>query len=255
MSVKLQTLYKRDHTKLLWTSDFWYDLTQTVNNKTGENVELINKEPHPADPRGIMELQGAELVTDKFNSWRFFGNGIMRMVGVYPRVYLNFPAWKNVEITIYYKRLGLGGKASDGINLAARSHPKGHQSSEGGKYYGETHTYYARLRHDGNSDLAKEQHHRADMPNLSYAGTYRSWGNGKYRKRKKMFSGNYLPRNKWIGWKFVVSNVKDSKTGDTDKKVLLQSWIDLKSGGKQENMSIDNWELVDSVIDEYGKIT
>ena len=255
MSVKLTTLYKQDYSKPVWKSDFWYNIRRVVDNKTGENADLINMEPDPADPMGFMEIQGEALKDgNKNNRWVWFANGIMRMSGVYPRIYLNYPHWKNVEITIYYKRLGISGKSSDGINVGARSHPLGHQSPENGKYYAETHTYYGRLRHDGSCDFAVEPHHRAELPDLEYEGTYRTFGGGRYRKKKMVFSGDFLPRNKWIGWKFVVSNLKDSKTGEDDKKVLLQNWIDLKSNGDPAKMSKDNWELVDEVIDEYGKI-
>ena len=251
MSVKIQNLYRIDSQSPAWTSNYWYGLTRKVSNiKNPVNTDLINMEPDPADPQGVAEIQGAQDPNDKSNSWEWFGNGTMRMKGVYPRIYLNYDKWKNVEITIYYKRLGISGKAADGINIAARSHPKGHQSAEDGKYYAQTHTYYGRLRHDGHQDFAKEFHHRAAMENLNYAGTYRTWGNNKYRKKKQVFSGDFLPRFKWIGWKFVCCNVK----GSEGKKVLLQSWIDLKSKGDPLKMHKDNWELVGQVIDEKGKI-
>lgn len=236
-------LYKSEPHANKWTSEYWYH----SNIKVSPDLNNIGMDPN--DPEGFGEFQGNS--DDKPNYWIMEGDGILHMGGVYPRFYIDDESYKNVEITVYMKRDNTNGKASDGINIGkicgGNGSINGHKSVNNGAGYAITKTYYGRCRFDGGSDLARERHHAG--PPYDYGTTYRTWGNGNYRKSKKIFGGGSFPVNQWVGWKFVVNNLKD---GD-GKKVLLQTWIDLKSGGDKTLMRKENWEMVETLIDEYGK--
>lgn len=176
------------------------------------------------DPTGISKYNGGGC------KWEFYNN-IMNMTGRYPRLYL-LDNFKNVECTMYYRKSNKEGKASDGIVFGTRSSFSGHLSNGD---HSKTHTYYARIRHDGYCCFAKEQ---------SHSSGYSTWANGNGKKKKIFNEG--LPINKWIGMKFICMNI-------SDKEVLLRLYIDRKSNGEPNKLNkASNWELLLEVVDKYG---
>jgi hypothetical protein len=159
--------------------------------------------------------------------WKFAGDGTMEINGDYPRFYLYNMDFNNTEATVYYMKQKKGGKASDGINLGARSDKNGHLKTNNGT----CHTYYSRYRHDANVDMAKERHH-------DFKDYFSIKRNKKYKD---------IPLNVWIGYKFVCCNISENK-------VLLESYIDEISGGDVTKMNSGNWKLLLSKVDSYGKM-
>ena len=232
-----QAIYKNALNPMVWTSDYWYKKKDVIN--------YSSKGMDKDDPQSFLEFTSGRNDSE----WKFLGDGICHMKGTYPRLYITNSNYKNVECTMYYRNnSGLETKDTDGADFGCRSHLLGHRDENYFKY---THTYYGRLRGNGTGDLAKEAHHREDFlsDGFTYDTTYRTWGNGKYRKTKKIFGGGNIPSGQWIGWKVIVSNIK----GSEGKKILLQTWIDVKSNGEPEKYAPENWQCVETLIDEYGK--
>ncbi len=161
------------------------------------------------------------------------GNGIMEMGGGnQPRIYVNpYPGaeevnpdqfFKNVEATVYYKRIGNDGAANGGLVIGLRSGPNGHSSY--GDYCDAT-TYYARFRHDGDWDFYKELKH----PSGTSSGTSELYPTG-------------LPTNQWIGMKFIAYNFNN------DTNVKLELYIDNTSNGDVTNGG--EWTLVGEKVDD-----
>ncbi|WOH35748.1 hypothetical protein RI844_10170 [Thalassotalea fonticola] len=161
------------------------------------------------------------------------GNGIMEMGGGnQPRIYINPYSgseevnpdqfFKNIEATVYYKRIGTDGATNGGLVIGLRSGPNGH--SDSGDYCDAT-TYYARFRHDGDWDFYKELKH-ADGARANVAS---------------LFPGN-LPSEQWIGMKFIAYNINN------DSNVKLEVYIDKTSNGDVTNGG--EWTLVGEMIDD-----
>ncbi len=162
------------------------------------------------------------------------GKGVLAMGGGnQPRIYINpysgsdeeNPAqfFKNVEATVYYKRIGNDGASNGGLVIGLRSGPNGHSRS--GDYCDAT-TYYARLRHDGHMDFYKELKH----------------SKGASAQRTKLYSDRKLPSEQWLGMKFIAYNINN------DSQVKLELYIDNTSGGDVSNGG--NWTLVGEMIDD-----
>jgi hypothetical protein len=147
------------------------------------------------------------------------------MAGMQPRLYI-YPydgaPWRDVELTVYYLRVVDDATAFAGMVAGVRSGANGHTTETPC----DAHTYYARMRHDGAFDFAKELKHpsaaaRARVP------AAQGWPDAQ------------LPRNRWIGWKYVSYNVGDA--------VKLETYRDLtegKDGGQ--------WVKINEITDSGG---
>jgi len=199
-----------------WESTFW----------DNGNSRSITGGRDPDDPTGYSHKRGDDALD-------IDGNGVMEMGGGnQPRIYVNpYPGsetvnpdqfFKNVEATIYYKRIGNDGAANGGLVIGLRSGPNGHSGY--GDYCDAT-TYYARFRHDGDWDFYKELKH----PSGSSSGTSELYATG-------------LPTNQWIGMKFIAYNFND------DSQVKLELYIDNTSNGEVTNGG--EWTLVGEKVDD-----
>ena len=145
------------------------------------------------------------------------------MTGDQPRIYIGHTdehPWLNTEITVYYQRLEDNDTAYAGLVMGARSGPSGH-----GDDNCTATTYYARMRHDGDVDVAKELEHPTALAAESSA----------------IWDGGPLPTNQWIGMKFVVVNVDDSQ------HVRLQVFRDVTEGADG-----GAWEPLIDRVDQGG---
>lgn len=155
------------------------------------------------------------------------GTGELVMSGSQPRLYiypLSAASWRNVEVTVYYRRVSDDATPWGGLVVGVRSGADGHASTPC-----EAHTYYSRLRHDGTTDFEKELMHPASSPRSSVPA------------RTLWPETHTLPYSLWIGWKYVVSTAPDQAA------VELESYRDL-TGGKNGG----TWELVDTTLDTRG---
>jgi hypothetical protein len=181
------------------------------------------------------------------------GNDTATMSGGAPRMYVYDPTlekkWNNVEITIYAKRISEQSQvSSQGITLGARSgshddvkYPDICKDSVG---YPNS-AYNARLTFDGRADYVKEVlYHKADAVSNDGSGvspiSVAAFSNLSTPLDNKT-GFHVMPRDTWIGFKFIVRNV------DNGTSVNLQSWIDLTDG-----QNGGNWKKINEYTDKGG---
>ncbi len=131
------------------------------------------------------------------------GKGNFNISGSVPRMYIIDPAqsgWRNVEMTVYAKRVADSGTSWGGIEGVARTN---HTADTTNKC--DTRGNDARFRYDGHIDFEKETNHPASVATLNKA----KWST--------------LPYNTWIGYKLVVYDLPNGN-------VKLESWMDLADG-------------------------
>lgn len=174
------------------------------------------------------------------------GEGIARMRGDSPRMYIMDPAkklkWENVEVVFYAKRISeTGAKSSQGFVIGVRSE---HQDVTGDKpCLGRT--YYGRLLYDGRAVFQKELIHDA------------LYSDNKPTENNKVIwntPDGTLPKDVWIGVKFIVKTNPDKKSV---KLELFRDLTDGKNGGTWEKVAdyIDNgdWSQTDTNLDINAK--
>jgi hypothetical protein len=196
-----------------WNSGHWTAGPYALTERRDDN-----------DPTGLSGMRGeGELAVED--------GGELVMSGSQPRIYV-YPAegeaWLNVEVTVYYQRVSDQDTAYAGLVIGVRSGPDGHTTDTAC----DAHTYYSRLRNDGNADFEKELEH---SPSSTRASTSLK---------------DYLPpdgeasADQWIGWKYVSYNLPGQDA------VKLEAYIDL-SGGEGGG----EWQLVVETIDDGGWFT
>src|SRR3989344_2570127 len=195
---------------------------------------------------GKRDISNDELIARGNGSVSIDGKGTAQLSGASPRMYVYDRAegkkWNNVEVTIYGKRVSeYGILSSQGFVIGARSE---HQdatldNSCSGR------TYYGRLLYDGRAVFQKEVIHEEaysiNKPKEDYK-TYWDTPDGT------------LPKNKWIGVKFIV------RTNSDQKSVKLELYRDLTDGYKggtwekvAEYTDAGDWSQTDTGADVLAK--
>jgi|CXWL01.1.fsa_nt_gi hypothetical protein len=140
------------------------------------------------------------------------GQGLFKITGPTPRMYIHDPAlqksWRNVEMTVYAMRVADDSTAYAGIVGVARSN-HGITGSET-RDLCDTRGYGARMRLDGTVDFDKETRH----PSATAVAS-------------KPLTPGGLPRNIWIGYKFVVYDLAEGNV----KLEIYRDMTDGASGG------------------------
>lgn len=167
----------------------------------------------------------SELIVRGDGSVTIDGQGVAQVNGKAPRMYvydrMKKKKWKNVEVTLYAKRGSESKKASyQGVVIGARSD---HQDVSKKKPC-KGQTYYGRLLYDGRAVFQKEVIHE---------GAYSSNKPRENNKVKWDTSDRTMPKNEWIGMKYIVRNSPKNKT------VKLELYRDLSDG-----LNGGNWEKV-----------
>lgn len=159
--------------------------------------------------------------TDPQDSWfrgkgnatyKVDGNGLFKISGPVPRMYIHDPSlvrsWRNVEMTVYAMRVADSGTAYAGITGVARANhgTTGDETQD----LCDTRGMGARMRYDGHIDFEKETAHPNARPTLN----------------KTQWSGG-LPRNVWIGYKYVVYDLPNGNV----KAELYLDQTDGQNGG------------------------
>lgn len=180
----------------------WSAIWASENAKT-----LKSGQRDPSDSEFIVRGNGTVFID---------GTGVVHLQGDSPRMYVFDPTknkkWNNVEVTVYAKRISESGAiSSQGIVIGARSE---HQDATNeNSCLGAT--YYGRLLYDGRAVFQKEVIHE---------GAYSSNKPNENNMAVWNTPDGTLPRNVWIGVKFIV------KTNPDAILVKLELYRDLTDG-------------------------
>jgi len=153
------------------------------------------------------------------------GNGVAKMTGDQPRLYIYDRAqelkWQNVEVTFYGRQIGTAGSGTAGFTAGARSE---HQNVTGADICPGP-TYYGRMNYDGRVRFVKELAHGHYSEPVEFTVDWNTT------------NGN-IPKNVWIGYKFVVRNI------DNNQHVKLELYRDLTNG-----LQGGTWEKIAEYVD------
>lgn len=155
-------------------------------------------------------------------TYRVDGAGLFKISGSTARMYIHDPAmavassWHNVELTVYAKRVADSNTAYSGIAGVARTN-HGTTAPELSNLC-DTRGISGRIRNDGHIDFEKETSH----PNSTAIRDKSIWSGG-------------LPKNIWIGYKYIVIDLPDGN-------VKLELWMDQTDGANGGTwVKINEW--------------
>jgi hypothetical protein len=180
------------------------------NWDNGKKRTLFSEETDPYDNEFKLRGDG-KVVID--------GNGLALLSGSAPRMFVydksKLNKYDNVEITFYGKRV------AETDNLSWNGLISGGRSKHLDNYVCNGQTYYGRMTYDGRITFEKELFHGHGIDafySLNSDATRQPW-NG---------TSGTMPKNVWIGFKFVIRTVDNGTHADLE---LYRDMTDGKNGG------------------------
>lgn len=195
----IRRLYPSDTSGQFWDSRSWH---QSARNLSSPQVD-------PLDP--YFQVRGSN------NLLAISGDGTAESSGEQVRYYISDPQghkkWKNFEFTMYtmrvseisppsYAGFAVQGRTGAGHTDKPLVNANGYPVQCDGSAYG------AAIRYDGIADFKKEI----------------KWPNYTKKNPEAVVYADGVPRNQWIGIKYVVYNINN------DRDVKLEIWIDKTDG-------------------------
>jgi hypothetical protein len=213
----IKRLYPTDMSGQHWDSRSWRGPARTISS--------IGVDPY--DP--YLQARGDS------NTLVIKGDGTAESSGDVVRYYISDPqgrrVWKNFEFTMYSMRVSEKPSAPSyaGFAVQGRTGP-GHTADEKTNAKGypiqcDGSSYSAAIRYDGSADFKKEI----------------LWPNYTQDNPETVLYRDGVPKNTWIGMKFIVYNVN----GGRDVKMEL--WVD-RTGG----VGGGDWKKVMEYVDRGG---
>ncbi|HEX7034019.1 MAG TPA: discoidin domain-containing protein [Nitrososphaera sp.] len=207
----IKMIYPTAKGGMVWESKWDNGIARTFGNTKND----------PYDPLFKTSKNGGGLGD---GSYKTQGDGILKISGKYPRMYVfdGKSDWTNVEITVYGMRVSDSNIAWAGIQAYARTNHGAIGDEDENNC--DTRGYSAQLTYPGKFLFEKETSHHS--------------GNGYAQVGQKTLWSGGMPKNAWIGYKFIVRDV------DNGQHVKLEAYMDT-TGGKDGG----NWVKVAEFTD------
>lgn len=156
-------------------------------------------------------------------AWYTAEDGVLKIGGPTPRMSIHDPQlsrqWRDVEITMYFKRVSDRNTHYAGMVAVARSNHGATGDIEDSPC--DTRGVGGRMRYDGTTDFEREISH----PNAESRNSKILWPDG-------------MPTGKWLGYKYLVYDLSDGR-------VKLELWLD-----ETEGKNGGTWKLVNEMVDD-----
>lgn len=193
-----------------WVSTWHNGVARTFGNSKND----------PSDPLFVTSRNGEGLGD---GSYRTEGDGILKISGPAPRMYVydRQQDWHNVEITLYAQRIADSNTPWAGIQAYTRTNHGAIGSEEQNPC--DTRGYSAQLTYSGEFLFEKETNHHDPS--------------GYDQVARKMIWPDGMPKNTWIGYKFIVRDISNGN-------VMLEAYMDTTNG-----LNGGSWKKIGEFID------